>query len=176
MGEQSGTLWTARYTRGMTNMAIQLVLARPVFVPSCLATESAPKTPVALAASGVFSCAQRSCFEHPHAKYQQVASHLTFGRINRGENGSSDSVSSRVAFAAHSELAVDGPGKDCQRVSRRWVQPTSPIQLGSLPNVSLARHGWPEFDSNQQSRPGSGAPFHPGGRPMPHPRSRCQTG
>jgi hypothetical protein len=149
---------------------------RPAFVPLCLATESTPETPVAPVAAGVFLCAPRSCFKHPHAKYQQGASHLTSGRTDRGENGSSDSVSSRGAFAAHSELAVDGSGKDCQRVSRRWVQPTRPIQLGSLPNVSLAGHGWPEFDSNQQSSPGSGAPFHPGGRVMPHPRSRCQTG
>lgn len=168
-------LRSAGYTKGMTNVAIQQN-TRSAFVPLCLATESAPETPVALVAAGVFSCAQRNCFKHPHAKYQQDASRLTFGRTDRGENGSSDPVSRRVAFAAQSELAVDGPGKDCQRVSRRWVQPTSPVQLGSLPNVSLASHGWSESDGNQHSSPGSGAPFHPGGRPMPHPRSRCQTG
>ena len=163
---------SARYTKGVTNMAIQLK-TRSVFVPLCLATESTPETPVALAASGVFSCAQRSGFERPHAKYQQDASHLSHKREDGGENGSSDSVS-RPVVAAQSESAVHGPGKDCQSVSRRWVQPTSPIPLGSLPNVSFASHGWSGTDNNQQLRPGNGDPFYPGGRVIPHLRTRCQ--
>ncbi len=150
-------------------MAIQLK-TRPVSVPLCLATKSTPKTPVGFTATGVFSCAKRSRFEHPHAKYQQGASHLSHEREEGGENGSSDSVS-RPVVAAHSESAVHGSGKDCQSVSRRWVQPTSPIPLGSLPNVSLASHGWSGTDNNQQLRPGYGDPFYPGGRVIPHLRT-----
>jgi len=72
------------------------------------------KAPVVHAA-GVFLCLRNS-FEHPHAKYQQARSHLTQqGRTDRGENGFTDSVSSRGVFETHSETAVHGSGEACQR-------------------------------------------------------------